>query len=321
MLRRLSCLAVVAVISSAAAILPDQFGGASKKALPEPEISDRSIWDEYGYEASERAVYGNQTVTAWRFKDPTGALGAFQWLRPQDSRASKLADLAVEFPAGALIAFGNYVIRFDGAKPTPEVLDRLFGGLPRLDQSSLPTLTGFVPHQNRIPNSERYILGPSTLAKFVPQVSPAVAAFSMGAEAQLAKYHIDGAETTLALFAYPTPQIARVRADEFQKQPGVMAKRTGPLVAVVPNAPNANAAEKLLALVRYNATITWSEPIAPPKIDNWGNVLISIFELTGILLVFALVAGVAFGGFRVFLRRIGRKRGDDGAMIVLRLDR
>jgi hypothetical protein len=321
MLRRLSCLALACLFSCPAAILPDRFAGAAKQPAAAPAVNDRAIWEEYGLEATERAVYQKVTITAWRFKDPTGALAGFQWLRPEDSRPSKLAELAVEFQGGVLIAFGNYVIRLDGGAPAVQQLDQLFSSLPRLDQSSLPTLPGFVPQQNRIPNSERYILGPAALAKFVPQVTPSVAAFSMGAEAQLAKYRVDGAETTLAVFSYPTPHIARQRVDEFQRQPGVMAKRTGSLVAIVPAVSDANAAEKLLALVRYNATITWSEPTTPQKQLNWGNALISIFVLTGILLLFCLVAGIAFGGFRVLLRRLAGKRGDEDPMILLHLDR
>ena len=37
----------------------------------------------------------------------------------------------------------------------------------------------------------------------------------------------------MAIFNYPTPQIAMQQVPDFEKLPGAMAKRSGPMVAVV----------------------------------------------------------------------------------------
>ncbi|MBV8905167.1 MAG: hypothetical protein JOZ22_16185, partial [Acidobacteriia bacterium] len=95
-------------------------------------------------------------------------------------------------------------------------------------------------------------------------------------------------------------------------------KRSGPLLAVILAPPNADAAERLLALVRYDAQITLSERV-PGARDNPGNMLMAIFSLAGILIVFCVIAGLFVGGFRVIL--FGRRKGMDAEpMILLHLD-
>ena len=87
----------------------------------------------------------------------------------------------------------------------------------------------------------------------------------MGAEAEIARFRSKGGELDLVIFSYPTPQIARrQRVAEFEKLAGVMAKRAGPLVAVVPFRDSPDQAERLLARVNYQATITWDEYVPHP---------------------------------------------------------
>jgi hypothetical protein len=139
-------------------------------------LSDQAIWDEYGFQQAEEADYKSAGAAfrarAYRLRDPTGALAAFQWLRPAKAQPSKLGSLAVETADGAMLAYGNYLFDFRGYKPQLPELEALFDRLPRLDQSAVPTLPGYLPTRDLIANSERYILGPESLAKFVPGVPP-----------------------------------------------------------------------------------------------------------------------------------------------------
>jgi len=104
---------------------------------------------------------------------------------------------------------------------------------------------------------------------------------------------------------------------EFHKIGGAMVKRSGPLVAVILSPANADAAEKLLSLVRYQADVTLNERVSTQR-DNIGNLVINAFILIGILLCFTVVGGLAFGGVRAFLRR-GTRGQEADAMIVLHL--
>ena len=262
------------------------------------QAPDKAIWDEYGLEE----VKQDGSTTFFRLKDPTCAFAAFQWQRPSDSHPSKIAPLAAETPNQLLVLHGNYLLRFDGAKPDAAGLKSILDRLPKLDQGSPPLLGTYVPESDRIPNSERYVLGPESLARFAPGIPPSVAAFHLGAEAEIARFRSKDGELDLVIFSYPTPQIARQRVTEFEKLGSVMARRAGPLVAVVPSPGSPDQAEKLLARVNYQATITWDQYV-PTRRDNIGVLVINCFTLAGVLLAFCAVAGLAFGGVRAISQR------------------
>jgi len=304
-----------------ASMWPDSFGAFHRTAVQPLEVSDRPLWDEYGFQQAEQAQYesGAQkfTATAYRLQDSTGALAAFEWQRPGNGKPSPVAKLSVETPADLMLAHGNYVLFFHGYKATAREIDALYQTLPSVDQSPLPPLSGYLPRDQRVANSERYVTGPVGLQKFDVGIPPSTAAFHMGAEAEMARFRAPGGELSLAIFSYPTPQIARERLVDFQRISGAMAKRAGPLVAVVLRAASPDDAERLLAKVRYEPAITWNERV-PTARDNIGNLIINAFQLIGILLAFCVVAGLAYGGIRTFLRRGGP--GDEAdRMITLHL--
>lgn len=323
--RRLAPSVAIVVLfapSLAAAIWPEPLGSFHRvSAQPVTPSADQAIWREYGFQQGESAQYESNgqkfTATAYRFQDPTGGLAAFEWLRPADAKPSGIAKEAVDTADGSILLHGNYVLRFDGYRPQTVLLDTVILGLTQVDTSALPPLLDYLPAQNLVPNSERYVVGPAALEKFYPGIPPATAAFHLGGEAQLGAFHAPGGDMKLAIFDYPTPQIAMQQSGQFGKIPGAMAKRSGTLVAVILAPPDANAAEKLLSLIRYQGTVTLNERI-PTRRDNIGNLVINTFVLIGILLCFSLVGGLAFGGFRAFLRRGGRGEAAD-AMIVLHL--
>jgi hypothetical protein len=250
---------------------------------------DRQLWQEYGFQNEETLG----SVKAYRFQDSTGALGAI-----------------LSVPSMMARQHYNYVLDFGDHQPTEAEMLQVVSTLKNIDGAPLPSLPGFLP-AGPDDNSQRYIIGPVALQRFAPQIPPGVAGFSYGAEASLARY----GDTALILFEYPTQPIARQRIEEFRKLPGITAKRSGPLVAAVLNPTDANAAETLLAKVRYNANLTMDEYV-PTRRDNIGHLVLTAFELIGILLVFSAVAGLSFGGWRVFRRKKGV---DPEAMITLHL--
>lgn len=316
-------MVVLAAAPSWAGIWPDQLGGFTKAAAAPAALTDKALWGEYGLDQAEQATYaaGDKkfTATAFRLRDSTGAFAAFQWQRPAAARRTKLADLAVETEETVLVAWGNYLLRFDGWKPQAVDLGPLIDRLPKLEKSSLPTLAGYLPAENLVPNSERYILGPASLDRFRPGIPPSVAAFHMGAEAQLGRYGSGQQAMDLAIFSYPTPQIARDQLAAFRKLSGAMAKRSGPLVAVMVSPANADAAERLLALVRYQASVTLTENV-PTRRENLGELILNIFVLTGILLAFCTMAGLAYGGLLTLQRRWRGGGASADPMIMLHLE-
>lgn len=285
---------------------PDQIRSSKLTAVDaiQPEGA-RDVWTEYGLELVENAKYAGLSVTAWRFRDPTGAYAAFEWQRALS-------------PQVDLRQFNNFVFRFDGWNPTADEMRQVAGFLPRLRQGELPTIDQFLPKESRVARSERYILGPASLDAFAPKLPPSAAGFFLGAEAQLAVYQTPKGHVPLVLFSYPTPQLARERHNEFMKLPGVMAKRSGPLVAVLLDPPSADDAERLLAKVNYQAQITWTER-QPTQRDNIGNLVINAMMLAGLLLALAILFGLGFGGIRALIT--GRRAERSDAMIRLHIDR
>ena len=302
-----------------AAIWPDQFGAFQKTATETVQRSG-ALWEEYGLEAAEQAKYSQNskqfTATAYRLKDATSAYAAFEWLRPSDATPSSLGKLAVKTPESTLLAFGNYVFDFQGRPPEAAELEELFQHLPRLDQSSLPI--SHLPTLNLSPNSERYILGPASLEQFERRIPPSVAAFRLGVEAQLGTFHTKAGDMRLTVFAYPTPQIARERLTAFEALPGSVSKRSGPLVAVTIAPPDPDAAERVLAQVNYQASITWNEPRPGLGLRNAGVSIVHMIYFAGLLILFSAVAGLAYGGVRILRRRFGGPSADE-SMIVLHL--
>jgi hypothetical protein len=316
-------LALLLPTLAQAAIWPDAIGAYRRTAASKPVLADGPLWDEYGLRESETATYENGsarfTATAWRLQDSTGALAAYYWQRPGKSEPSKVAALAAETAGSLLLVHGNYLLSFSGYKPTTPELDPIVESLRNLDTTALPALPGYLPSQDLVPGSERYITGPASLRKFNPGIPPSAAAFHLGAEAQLGGFHGPKGETVLTIFNYPTHQIAMQQAASLGKIPGAEVKRSGPLVAVILSPPDPDAAERLLAQVRYQAEVTRDERV-PTLRDNIGNLVVNAFVLTGLLLVFCVVSGLALGGSRAFLRHF-RKGEDPDAMITLHLER
>ena len=282
-----------------AAMWPEHLGRYTRVSggIVDTSTDDRGHLDEYGFEAAGYADYGSFNVTAAQFKDPTGAYAAS--LESAHTRV------------------GNYTIFCYGK--CPKDLAKLAEQLPHVSKAPLPVLPTYLPSKGLVPRSERYILGPASLTAYAPQIPPGPAAFQFGTEASLARYKSPNGEETLAVFSYPTPRIARQQAAEFQKLPGAVVKRTGPLVAVVPAPKALGNAERLLSEINYRASVSRDEQ--PPIVvrpASVGNMLIAIFQLSGIVVAFCVLSGLAFGGYRFLSKRFGGP-GAQGAMTVLHL--
>jgi hypothetical protein len=321
-------LSTILVFAAAghAAIFPDKIGDFAKGPVTTVAVPDQSLYNEYGLDATETAEYAFEkkhfSATAWRMRDSTGAMALFESRRPPGAIPSSSSKLSVETSDGVIFAYGNYVFRLTGDVPPQESLEPVYHGLPKLENSPLPALMTELPVDGLVPNSERYILGPVSLDRFEPRISPSAAAFHLGTEAQLGSYRTTKGPLTLVIFHYPAPSFAREREQEFQKIPGAVARRVGSLVAVTVAPPDTDEAERILSRVRYDTNITLNEQVpvsAETEVKGRVRYVINTFIFAGILMVGCLVAGVAFGGFRT-MRRKFRRGEDPEAMITLHLE-
>ena len=314
---------LAAAVPGRSDILPGVIGPWKQVSTKPLDVkANRPLWDEYGLQDAAQGTYQNGgkslRVEAWRLTDSTASLGAFEYLRPADARPAptalqELTPNAALTASGALLALGNYLVRFDGAVPEPDSVANMFRSMARYEHSMLPAFPSYLPDQ-QLPNSQHYIGGPVALAQFFPGVDASAAGFHLGAEAAVANYT---SGLKLAVFSYPTPAIARNREAELAKTPGAVTKRSGPLVAVVLHPPDGNAAERLLSQIRYQAVVTTGEKPATPR-DNPGNLLLNVFYLIVILMGFCLASGLLFGAFRMIFRRSGSS-GDGEEILALHL--
>jgi hypothetical protein len=297
-------LAAVFVSSACAAIWPDQLGKYQRKSSAPVDAASNAQLGEDGLEAAEHADYGTFQITAWRFKDPTGAYAAS--LEPANKNA---------------IRVGNYVVTCDQGTCPKDLAGLAGAGLPHVSGGALPTLGGYFEPKNVIPQSERYILGPVGLASAAPEIPAPAALFDFGTEAELTRYRTPAGSVSLVVFSFATPSLARQQLPQFEKVAGAAVKRTGPLIAVAigPASPSA----KLLENVNYQGVVAENEkPPEKPlelKPESAGKMVLAILTLAGLLLAFCLLSGLAVGGTLRLARRFGYS-GAEGSVTTLHLE-
>ena len=94
--------------------------------------------------------------------------------------------------------------------------------------------------------------------------------------------------------------MARERYQEFQKIPGAVAKRVGPLVAVTIAPPDPDAAERISAQVQIRQPIsTWNERVPVNPGQGLATLILNIFIFAGIVIVLCL------GGWNWLWRAFG----------------
>ena len=281
---------------------------------------DQSLWREYGLVHTNVSKQGKLTVTTYEMKDLTGALAAWEWLRPADGASCGLSTFCTENAKQAVVSDYNYVVVFEGAKPSKTQIDATLNALPNKHETSLPAILSFLPRQGLIPNSARYILGPASLHAFAPELASTQPGFDQGAEAQVARYEIgrDEAPVHLALFNYPAPEMARLHTAQFKQLPALHVKRSDVLVAIVYGQVNDAQADTLLSRVQYEAKITWNDVPPPSPIKPLYLLLLNILYLSIILGCLCLLAGLIYAAMRIYRRRYGALEADE-AMTTLHL--
>src|ERR1700733_2685860 len=356
----LSGVALAKDAAPATSVLSKEFGGwqmsGSSRTSSDPAIADpvnAAVLKEYGFTGFESATYTRDdgrklTLKAARFEDASGAYGAYTYYKTPPMLIDKVGDGAASLNERVLFYRGNILVdavfQRLSAMSAAELREMAEGlPLPSGNTRNLPGLPAYLPTQSYVKNSAKYVVGPAALQNVDAPIPAELADFSAGAEVVVGNYNSSGGEATLTLIAYPTPQIAaehlrRIETAHSQSsqtggaspananpnlQSLVFDKRTGPIVVVVSGAISQTEAKSLLASVNYDANVTWNENTYFTKRDNLANLLVNVIILCFIIIGFALVAGVAFGGIRILARRMlpGRvfERAENREFIALHL--
>jgi hypothetical protein len=317
-------------------ILPAQFGGwqmqgtastSTEAASADP--TNAAVLREYRFTDFASATYTRDDgrtlkIRAARFADASGAFGAYTfYLQPEmtrmqiDDQGASLGQRVLFYRGQVLVdALFSQESSMSGAQ-----LRELAGALPRASGSSgnLPTFIQFMPSGGYIANTQKYAMGPTALAAVASPVNADLVDFGLSSEVSMGRYNTSSGEATLMLISYPTPQLA---ADHLRRinathqlpppQPGELAimcagdfcdKRSGPIVAVVTGPASESDAKSLLAMVNYEAKVTWNQATDQHQVKDLYMLILNVVILCAILGGLAIVAGVAFGGFRILMKR------------------
>jgi Family of unknown function (DUF6599) len=325
-------LLAAALPADAAPTLPVQFAGWA--AVPGSETSSAAIEQFAGDAApilrscgsdwAARVIYQQHgsklTVTLYRLHDPTVAYSAYSFLRPQDATGLKPTQHSAVAQSRAMLLIGNFLVEVTGqdlprVEPALEELAQEVA--PQASQEVYPDLWQHLPLGDIVPGSDRYIVNPALLARVLPIGTGDWLGFGNGAEAELAQYRISGRDITFVVASYPTQQLAAKQADTFARdfnlnarnpapdaRPVVFVRRVSSLVGLVYGTDSPAVADALLGRIAYRTEVTWNEPGFKLKDLTMPQYVVGIFIGTGIIMLFALVAGIAFGGFRLIMKRL-----------------
>jgi len=311
-----------------ATILPQAFGGwqISKAAQTSrsPQSADptnAALLKEYGFTDFEGATYTRDgrklTVKAARFQDASGAYGAFTFYKMPQMLNEKIGDMGSSLNERILFYKGNILVdavfQRLSAMSAAE-LRELADDLPRPPgtTANLPGLPIYLPKQSYVKNTAKYVVGPVGLEAVGSPLPAQFVDFAKGAEVVLGEYDLSNTEGTLMLVSYPTPQIASAQLKQIQSaqqahqlsNPPISIKRTGPILALVTGNVSEGDANSLLSQINYDADVTWNQDTSSSLRNNPANLIVGVIILAAVICGLGLAAGVAFGGFRLAMKRL-----------------
>jgi len=304
-------------------ILPDAFGSWHSTDC-DVNAKRPSVLQEAGEREFRRCQFssGKQSATIWagKYRDPSSAYEVYTYLLRPTMEPSTLGRFTAVDDKLLLILIGDIVIgvnepRNVSTKDLQELTSML---AVRSDKTPLPPIRQYLPKEDLVNATQRYALGAEAFSAAADSVGkPEIdgltnaVGFAQGAEAMLAQYHHGRDTGVLLLIDYPTPQLAELHMrhletalSEAAKTAGSVIERKGSLLSMVIGPSSPAYAESLRGAVNYETQVTWNEPSQTATDPPWAMVLYRIFVGTGVFMVMAIAFGVAFGGFRIFIKRM-----------------
>ncbi len=263
-------------------------------------------------------------IRAARFADASGAFGAYTFYLQPEMTKEQIGEQGASLGQRVLFYRGHVLVDALFSKESPmsgAELRELAGALPRPSGSAgnLPSFIEFMPRRGYVANTQKYAMGPSALAVLAPPVSADLVDFAASSEVSLGRYNTPSGEATLMLISYPTPQLAaahlrRIDAAHQLGQPQAdvstiggagqfFDKRSGPIIAIVTGPMSEGDAKSLLGMVNYEASVTWNQATDQHEVRDLYLLVLNVVILCAVLGGLAIVAGVAFGGFRILMKR------------------
>ena len=330
-MRKLSLSFVLFLAASTAAplraqqLLPSKFGGWTRTSCADKPIRSglyQEAGDRQGANACQYTSAQN-AIQVWveKFHDPSGAYEVYTSGLKQGMVPSLVGNNAALDGNRLWLLSGNLVLQIDSQQLASESdLRELIKSIDgHADKTPLPPMRAFLPSDSLIQGTQRYSLGPKGYEAAVGSLgrdayralSPELG-FANSAEVMLGSYaNGKGGQEVLLLIEYPNPQLAEQQLHHLQpllaSKPdfaGTTVERDASLLSLVLSPSSPELAAQLRKAIKYDTAITWNEASQTLTDPPWFAVLKTIFFAAAGFCIFAALAGLIFGVFRLVVKRL-----------------
>lgn len=290
-----------------------------------PESQNTKILLEYGLQSFTDRSYTNGkdrvVVECYEMKYVSGAYGLWTFRRQT-------------LPEGQREFFnGRYLVRVS-ASPlaiAETIMAKIQDKLPS-SLSKSPLLPTYLPEQNKIAASERYVVGAEAVSQIssISDLREAID-FTGGTHAVVADYNNGGGKMSVLLIEFQAPQFATDGLIKIQQhfnslspeeQKKRVLRRIGNYAVEAVNVSDPNAAEELLGQIKYMARVHWEgkgissiplqfrppDPVSLQEAIQTGQFIVATFYWIGILVLGAILTGIFAGGAFFYWRRSQRRK-------------
>jgi len=246
---------------------------------------------------------GKVRLTLFEMADASAAYGLFTLERAAAQPGPESVPVGTEgFRTGNRVVFwqSKYVVTLEGLPASAVEFARIIGE-HILGRSRKPPVSQHLPPENLIQGTDRYIVDEASVGRELG-LDPGVLGFDDSVEIATADYRVNEKTAHLVLLMYPTQQVAKKYEDQWagaSNDEPAFRKRVGPLIALVRGLRDATIAKSILDGVNYESQVTWDQPRPDLSLRQ---VILTIFTFIGIALLFTLIAGLSFGGLRLFVK-------------------
>ena len=328
----------VSLPPSPKALLPDALdgwiAGAAPRALANADAADpanAAALKEYEFTGGATATYKRDsetlTVRALRFKDASGAYGAYSFYRQNGWPKADIGTGAASNHNRVIFWKGDTVVdaTFSEIGPLSAAEMRQFASRipePPGTKSMMPPILANLPQHWLDPQTTHYAEGPAGYAGGGGVLPPDLVGFDRGAESATASYSLSSGPATLTIIDYPTPQMAEAMEAKIRDyikagskaQPAwtkalqdsdvasLEVRRSGPLVILVSGDAIPDESHRLLETVHFKADLIAIPQPGNSEISKTAQLLMGI---AGIVIVggsAAILLGFFLGGGRALYR-------------------
>ena len=246
---------------------------------------------------------GNVRVTLYEMIDSTASYGLFtlerDWQSP-DFEPTVVGAESYRTNDVLVLWQSRYVVRLEGPARHTDVLAKIITD-NLVGRSRKAPVSLLLPAEGRIAESEQYILTTDAF-ETITGLDPAELGFDNSVEVALATYTHPSGSGRLAMLLYPTQQVAQRHSEAWiaSFEGDLSHGRSGPLFAILIDSDSDELSNSIMSALTYQSEVTWTETLPDPL--TVPQMILAIFRGIGILLVFTLIIGLAFGGFRIYMK-------------------